>query len=60
VAVPYRYRRGVIWVEPRLVVEVEFTTWTADGILRHPSFEGVREEKVAKSVMERTEAANER
>jgi bifunctional non-homologous end joining protein LigD len=50
VTVPREYRRGVIWVEPRLVVEVEFTTWTADGILRHPSFRGVREDKPAREV----------
>jgi bifunctional non-homologous end joining protein LigD len=42
VGVPLEYRRGVIWVEPQLVVEVEFTAWTADGILRHLSFERVR------------------
>jgi bifunctional non-homologous end joining protein LigD len=48
--VPREYRRGVTWVEPRLVVEVEFTTWTSDGILRHPSFQGVREDKPAREV----------
>jgi bifunctional non-homologous end joining protein LigD len=41
----------VIWVKPQLVVEVEFTSWMTDGILRHPSFEGVREEKAPRSVM---------
>jgi len=34
-AVPREYRRGVNWVEPCLVAEVEFSTWTADKILRH-------------------------
>ena len=54
-SVPREYRRGVKWVQPQLVVEVAFTTWTADGILRHPSFQGLREDKPAKSVtMERT------
>jgi bifunctional non-homologous end joining protein LigD len=38
-------RRGVTWVKPKLVVEVTFTGWTRDGALRHPSFEGVREDK---------------
>lgn len=37
--------RGVHWVTPKLVVEVEFTEWTRDGQLRHPSFKGVREDK---------------
>jgi bifunctional non-homologous end joining protein LigD len=53
-AVPREYWRGVKWVEPRLVVEVAFTTWTSDGILRHASFQGEREDKPARSVtMER-------
>jgi bifunctional non-homologous end joining protein LigD len=38
------------WVEPRLVVEVEFTEWTDDGRLRHPSFVGIREDKAAREV----------
>ena len=33
------------WVEPRLVCEVEFTEWTDDGGLRHPSFLGLRDDK---------------
>ncbi len=37
--------RGVHWVEPQLVAEVEFTQWTRDGVLRHPSFQGLRLDK---------------
>ena len=37
-----RSRTGITWVEPKLVAEVSFTEWTSDGILRHPSFEGLR------------------
>jgi bifunctional non-homologous end joining protein LigD len=33
------------WVKPALVCEVEFTEWTADGKIRHPSFQGLREDK---------------
>ena len=33
------------WTEPRLVAEVEFTEWTSDGSIRHPSFQGFREDK---------------
>ncbi len=40
-------RRGAVWVEPNLVCEVEFTEWTPDGRLRHPSFQGLREDKPA-------------
>jgi bifunctional non-homologous end joining protein LigD len=43
-------RRGVSWVKPELVAEVEFTEWTDDGRLRHPSFQGLREDKPAKEV----------
>ena len=32
--------RGSRYAEPRLVVEVEFTEWTNDGMLRHPSYKG--------------------
>jgi len=28
------------WVEPRLVAEVQFTEWTSDGTIRHPSLQG--------------------
>jgi bifunctional non-homologous end joining protein LigD len=44
-------RRGVTWVKPELVGEVEFTEWTDDGRLRHPSFQGLREDKSASQVV---------
>jgi bifunctional non-homologous end joining protein LigD len=33
------------WLKPKLVGEVAFTEWTRDGILRHPTFQGLREDK---------------
>jgi bifunctional non-homologous end joining protein LigD len=42
--------RDVTWVEPRLVAEVGFTEWTRDGRLRHPRFQGLRDDKSAKDV----------
>lgn len=50
VAPPRGDARGAHWVEPKLVGEVEFTEWTEDGRLRHPSFQGLREDKEATSV----------
>lgn len=39
------------WVEPELVVEVQFAEWTRDGRLRHPSFQGMRRDKRPKHVI---------
>lgn len=36
--------RGMHWVKPRLVIEVEYTERTRDGLLRHPSFLGIRDD----------------
>ena len=33
------------WVKPKMVVEVSFVEWTRDGLLRHPEFIGVRDDK---------------
>jgi bifunctional non-homologous end joining protein LigD len=43
--------KGVHWVKPQLVAEIAFTEWTQDGTLRHPSFEGLREDKNATEVV---------
>lgn len=43
--------RGAHWVRPVLVAEVEFTEWTRDGRLRHPSFVGLRDDKAATDVV---------
>ncbi len=48
--VPADGRRGAHWVTPDRVCEVEFTEWTADGRLRHPSFQGLREDKPARTI----------
>jgi len=55
-SVPRPIARGVNWVEPKLVAEIEFTEFTPDGHLRHPSFKGLREDKAAgEIVMEKAE-----
>jgi bifunctional non-homologous end joining protein LigD len=38
------------WVQPSLVAEVDFTEWTPEGRLRHPSFKGLREDKPAREI----------
>lgn len=43
--------RRAHWVKPELVAEVTFTEWTDDGTLRHPSFQGLREDKQAAEVV---------
>ena len=43
--------RGVHWVTPSLVAEVAYTAITHDGLLRHPIFKGLREDKPAKDVV---------
>jgi bifunctional non-homologous end joining protein LigD len=37
--------RDARWVEPGLVAQVRFTEWTSDGKLRHPAFQGLRDDK---------------
>ncbi len=36
---------SIQWIKPVLFCEVSFTEWTADGRVRHPSFEGLRQDR---------------
>ena len=49
--VPYREAR---FLEPELVMEIEFTEWTHNGTLRHPSYKGLRDDKPASAVVRET------
>ena len=53
---PSRFRPNppkakAIWLKPELVCEVAFSEVTTDGVFRHPSFQGMREDKKAKDVV---------
>jgi bifunctional non-homologous end joining protein LigD len=43
--------RRAIWTEPKLVGEVAFSEWTDEGIIRHPSFQGLRQDKKPQEVV---------
>jgi len=51
VTAPRAMVRGAHWVAPRLVAEVAFAETTPDGVLRHSSFIGLREDKPASEVV---------
>ncbi|MDO8876371.1 MAG: DNA ligase D, partial [Pseudolabrys sp.] len=55
-AVPAEERgaRGPVWVEPKLVAEVDFHGWTHGDRIRHASYQGLREDKAAKEVVHET------
>ena len=42
--VPREHARAAHWVKPTIVVDVDFTEWTRDGRLRHPSYKGIRDD----------------
>jgi bifunctional non-homologous end joining protein LigD len=48
--------REAVFVEPKLVAEIEFREWTSEGIMRAPSFKGLREDKDASQVVREPEA----
>ncbi|MBN8817010.1 MAG: DNA ligase D [Sphingomonas sp.] len=58
---PKAATRGAHWVTPKLVAEIAYTEVTPDGVLRHPSFLGLREDKEAtKVVVEKARPAPKR
>ncbi|MEX2217741.1 MAG: DNA ligase D [Phycisphaerales bacterium] len=48
--------KGVTWVRPDLVAQVQYRDWTSDGVIRHPSFRGLRDDIEPKSVTREPEA----
>lgn len=48
---PRPIARAARWVRPELVAEVEFGEWTAEGILRHAAYLGLRDDKAPTDVV---------
>lgn len=61
---PSRFRPNpphatVTWLKPKLIGEVSYAEITKDGVMRHPSFEGMRNDKKAETVVLETEGSAE-
>jgi bifunctional non-homologous end joining protein LigD len=54
VEIPRADRKGAHYIQPELVAEIAFTEFTSEGILRHPSFIALREDKPASEVVVET------
>lgn len=52
--VPPEYARPAVWVEPRLVIDVEFHRWTRAGRMRAPAYRGLRDDKDPADVVRET------
>lgn len=58
---PSRFRPNppkaeAVWLKPELISEVSYREMTRDGVMRHPSFEGLREDKKPEEVVLEKEA----
>ena len=49
--------REAVFVEPSLVAEIEFREWTSDGVMRAPSYKGLRDDKAPRQVTRERDGA---
>jgi bifunctional non-homologous end joining protein LigD len=52
--VPEEHARTAVWVEPRLVIDVAFGSWTRAGRMRAPAYKGLRDDKEPADVVRET------
>jgi bifunctional non-homologous end joining protein LigD len=52
---PPKAKTKTHWVKPMLVAQVKFTEWTDDGVMRHPAFLGLRDDKAPKECVREPE-----
>jgi len=52
--VPPEHARQAVWVEPRLVIDVDFDRWTRVGRMRAPVYKGLRDDKDPADVVRET------
>jgi bifunctional non-homologous end joining protein LigD len=48
--------KGVRWVEPRFVAQVEYRGWSVEGLVRHTTFQGLRDDKDPREVTREEES----
>lgn len=56
---PHPPKATATWLKPKLICEVSYAEITSDGVMRHPSFEGMRNDKTVKDVKLEKETAAE-
>lgn len=59
VTAPRAAVKGAHWIKPKLVAEIAYIEMTDEGVLRHPSYLGLREDKKPEAVILETEQPNQ-